>query len=466
MLHRGFAWLLFGALAAIFPATAFGAVPAFTPAMARAIDKLAADELSHNATPGLSIGVVENGLLVYAKGYGVANLQTREGLTPGTEFYVGSVTKEFTAAAVLLLAQNHQLSLGDKVTKYVPELTVAKDVTISQLLQQTSGLPDASKAFKFPADFAKPIRIDAFIKTLDGLPPASPPGAKFAYNNANYMIAALVVARVSGLPFSVFLQTHIFEPLVMTSSFLAGDEGIAANHAVGYRRASGRWARAMRWDPSWLFGSESLVTDVYDLAKWDIALPLLLDVESVGTMWTPSGAPGGVAYGMGWVIDQRSGKRFIWHNGEIAGFHAMNALLPDDHVAVIVLANADSFGNAGTIQPERVANAILDVVDPAQPALFENVVIDRAMEWVGRLQRADLDRTQLTPAFNSYLTDALVQQTNLKAAGSLLSLTPIESFQQNGDTAYVFLARFEHQTYTFQFVLTPQGKIDGLYLKP
>lgn len=447
-----------GSLSAVASAQP-AAPPAFTAQMGRAIDRIAQNELRAHTTPGLAIGVVEDGLLLYAKGYGSANLRTRTRVAPATQFYVGSVSKEFAAAAVLLLAQDKKLALGDRVTKFVPELRVARDVTIGQLLQQTSGLP------KLALDPTKPTTIDAVVKTLDGLHPSSAPGTKFEYNDANYAIAALIVGRASGLPYSVFLQTRIFQPLVMTSSLVAGDLGVSPQHADGYSETRGKFVQTKLWNAGWLFGANDLVSNVYDLAKWDIGFPLLLNVESVSTMWTASGLPGETAYGMGWVLDERGGKRYIWSNGEIAGFHSMNALLPDDHVAVIVLANTDSLHGTGAVQPERVASQILDVVEPLPPPSFQSALVERAKEWVGRLQRSAPDRTQLTPQFNDYLSDQLIAKTNLHALGDLQSLTPVENFQRGGDTVYVFLARFAKETLRYEFVLTPQGKIDGLSFK-
>jgi CubicO group peptidase (beta-lactamase class C family) len=218
------------------------------------------------------------------------------------------------------------------------------------------------------------------------------------------------------------------------------------------------------WDPSWLFGAGGLVTSLQDLAKWDVGLPLLLDVDSVREMWTP-GIPGGT-YGMGWMIDERGGQRYLWHNGEIAGYHAMNALLPDEHLAVIVLANADALGEGTTVQPERLASRILDIIAPPAPAHFADPITTRATEWLGRLERIDIDRSQLTPAFSQYLSDQVVERADFAALGPVLSMVPEESYQRSGDTTYVFQVKFGRGTFRYNFTLAPDGKIDGLLLRP
>lgn len=434
-----------------------------TPARTHAIDQIAQGEVRAGSTPGMAIGVVQDGLLVYARGFGFANVATHRRVGAATQFYAGSLSKQFTAAAVLLLAQDKKLSLDDKVTKYVPELSIARNVTIAQLLQQTSGLPDYTNAPGIVHDTTKPVKLEDLIKAVNRMPMAAKPGVQFQYNNFNYTIAALVVQRVSQVPFSVFLQSRIFEPLIMTSTFVAGDQGISPQHAVGYTRTGNdKFDRAKRWDPTWLFGSGDLVTNVYDVAKWDVGMPLLLNVDSVRMMWTPGvqGSP----YGMGWMIDQRASQRFVWHNGEIAGYHSMNALLPDRHTAVIVFANTDSLHGQDVVSPERIANRIVDIVAPLPPAHFSNVIMDRATEWLGRLAHDNIDRTQLTPKFSEYLSDQVVIRADFKDLGPVLSLVPIESFQRSGDTVYVFQVKFRAGTFRYQFALAPDGKIDGLLL--
>lgn len=436
-----------------------------TQAKIRAVNAIAQAELHAGATPGLAIGIVEEGLLVYAHGFGFSDLQSHARVSPQTQFYAGSLAKQFTAASVLMLAQDKKLALSDKVTKYVPELAVAKDVTIEQLLHQTSGLPDYTAAPGIQHDPTKPVKIANLIKAVNSMKPAAAPGSQFHYNNLNYTIAGLIVQRVADVPLSVYMQSHIFQPLIMTSTFLAGDQGISKSHARGYTREGGKFSRVRPWDASWLFGSGDLVTTVDDLAKWDIGLPLLLNIDSVREMWS-TGTTAGMQYGMGWVLDQRGGQRYVWHNGELAGFHCMNAVLPEQHVAVIVMANADSLHSQTTVSPERLANRILDIVAPLPPAHFQNVIVQRAGEWLGRLQRNDIDRTQLTPQFSQYLSDQVVIRADLKGLGPVLLLVPIESFQRSGDTVYVFEVKFRHGTMRYQFALAPDGKIDGLLLQP
>ena len=438
----------------------------FTATMAHHVDDLGNKIVQTKRSPGLAIGIVENGRLVYARGFGSANLESRQRFEPATQTYVGSISKQFTAAAVLLLQQDGKLKLSDQVTRWVPELTIAKGITLRELLDQTSGLPDELAA-DIDQDRTKSIKLSAIITAMNQLHPVFAPGTQFRYNNFNYAIAGLIVERASGVPLSDYLQQHIFIPLLMTQTFCAGDTGISPHHAVGYTGSPGAFERAAPWDPAWLFGDGGVVTNVYDLAKWDIGLPLLLRVDAERDMFTASGAPGASPYGLGWVIDERDGRRYIWHNGEIGGFHAMNALLPDDHVAVIVLANVDALRSQAVIQPELVAGEILDVVAPPPRAHVDNTIVARAKEWLQRIADKNIDRTQLTPAFSSTLSDKLVAQSNFAALGKPLDFVPVASMSSSdGSTVYEFLVRFKSGTFHYKFGLTTDGKIDEILLVP
>ncbi len=439
----------------------------FTAKMADRIDDLGLQVRRDRRSPGLAIAVVEDGRIVYAHGFGFSDLGAQRGVDPDTQFYVGGISQQFTAAAILLLQQDGKLKLDDKVTKYVPELTVSPNITIAQLLQQTSGLPDYRSAPGLKVDLTRTIKLSEIIAAVDKMTPSAQPGTKFEYNNLNYMIAGLIVERASGVPLSDYLQGHIFLPLVMNASFYAGDRGISPAHAVGYTGSPGHFRRADTWDPAWLYGWGGLVTNVYDLAKWDIGLPLLLRVDAERAMFTPSGAPGDAQYGLGWVIDERGGKRYIWHNGEMAGYLSMNAILPDDNVAVVVLENTDRFSSRRVASPEAIAADVIDILMPPATMHVDNAVIAKAREWLTRIANKEIDRTQLTPQFSAYLTDSLVARSNFAALGKPEALVPIASSAgDNGDVVYEFLVRFPHEHYHYKLTLAKDGKIDGLVLTP
>ncbi len=421
----------------------------FTPATEHRIEAIVETEIRAHRAPGVAVGVVESGRLVYAQGFGKASLSRRSPVSAGTQFGIGQISEQFTAAAILLLEQDGKLKLDDPVTKYVPELTVARYVTIRELLDQTSGLPAVSNWAHL-------------IASVNAARPLAPPGTVYAENPLNYLIAGQIVERASGVPLSDFVQQHIFSQLVMDGSFFAGDTGISPAHAVGYTLGRSGFVTAWPWSTTQLGGDAGIVSNVYDLAKWDIEFPILLRVDAVREMFTP-GLPGSFElHGMGWNIDQRGGRRFVWQNGEIPGYHAMNALLPDDHVAVIVLTNVDSL-HGPAVLPEIVAGRILATLVPVSAQHVGNSVIVRAREWIGRLANGHIDRTQLTPAFSAYLSDSVVRNAGIAALGGVISMVPISSTPSaHGDTTYEFLVLFKNGTRHYRLTVTPDGKIDFL----
>jgi D-alanyl-D-alanine carboxypeptidase len=437
----------------------------FTATMAHKVDDLGMQIVREKRSPGLALAIVEDGRIVYSRGFGYADLTSGRRIEPETQFYVGSINKQFTAAAILLLAQEGKLKLDDRVTKYVPELTIAGTATITQLLNQDAGLPDYTTAPGLKIDYLHTVKMSDVIAAVNKAKSPSAPGSTYAYNNFNYNIAALIVERVSGVPLSDYLDQHIFMPLVMNQSFLAGDTGISSAHAAGYTGHPGKLAKTPMVDPAWLLGAGGLVTNVYDLAKWDIGLPLLLRDDAIRSMFTPSDAAGPTKYGMGWVIDERGGKRYIWHNGEVNGFLAMNALLPDDHIAVIVLENVDRFASPRVAMPEEVASQVLDIVLPPSAVRVDNIIMAKAREWLARIADKRIDRTQLTANFSAYLTDDLVAKANFAALGKPQTLIPVASISQpDGSTTYEFLVHYPHQQFRYKLTLTKDLKVDGLLL--
>jgi D-alanyl-D-alanine carboxypeptidase len=451
--------LFAGLIASASPLTASSQL-SLTPAISQQIDEIGLDEVHAGRTPGLAIGVLEDGRLVYARGFGFAALSPHLAITPDTEFYVGGVTAEFTAAAILLLAQDGKLKLDDPVSRYVPNFRLGSTVTVAQLLTQTSGLPVVPQA----SDRTRSIGLTGLLSAADRMKDRSQPGTAYATNPLNYLIAGAIVERASGVTLSDYLEQHIFIPLVMDNTFLAGDSGISPSRAVGYTRGASGFAVAPTWDPTWLAGDAGVVSTIDDLAKWDIEMPVLLRVDAVRTMFTPGLDSGPTHYGMGWIIDKRGGKEFVWSNGEISGYRAMNAFLPEEHLGVIVLSNSDSFEGAATV-PEDVGARILDLLVPPTTARLDNAVITRAKEWLTRLASHRVDRSELTPAFSAYLTDELIARENFASLGTLQSIVPISSTaESNGDTLYEFLVRYPNAQYHYKFEIAPDGKVDGITL--
>lgn len=373
----------------------------FTPAMASQINTYGTRLIHEHRSPGLAIGVIENGRVVYERGFGYATIASRVAFLPSTQFDAGEISRSFAAASALILQQDGKLKIDNTIAAYLRS-------------------PFDSKS------------------------------------------ASQLIEKASGVPYSDFLQQRIFAPLVMDQTVLAGDNG-ASNLATGYTGYIGRFTRIMKApEPA------DVITSVIDLEKWDLDFPILLRVDAVRDMFTAASyGPQKVQLGMGWHIDQRGGKRFIWQNADVPGFRAMNAMLPDDHIAVIVATNADDERDGRVAAPETVASKLLDVIDPPQEQQLSNVIVTRATDWLARLADGRIDRTQLTPEFSAYLTDTLLAKENIASLGKLQSIVPVASFSgDGGDTVYEFIVRFSHDTFHYRFAVAPDGKIDSLVLVP
>jgi D-alanyl-D-alanine carboxypeptidase len=434
-------------------AIALAATLGFTPATAQRIDAIVGAEVRANRTPGIAVGVVESGRIIYARGFGDADISRNTRVSPATQFRIGQLSEEFTAAALLLLEQSGKVKLDDPVTAYLPNLTFARSVTLRELLDQTSGLPHVS-------DWAHLLKAASVAR------PLGPPGVAYDFNPLNYAIAAMVVERVSGIPLSDYVEQHIFVPLVMDSSLYVGETGLSGLHAIGYTERHGAFVKAQLWSSTRSEGDADVISNVYDLAKWDIEFPILLRVDAVREMFTPALPTSLDRHAMGWTIDQRDGRRFIWQNGEIPGYHVMNALLPDDHVAVIVLVNTDTFGGDATL-PEEIAGRILDVLVPPTAQRVDNAVMARAREWLARLANGRIDRTELTPAFSQYLSDSVVRQAHIASYGPVISIIPIAStLATDGATEYEFLVRFAHGVRHYHLTIAADGRVAFISFSP
>jgi D-alanyl-D-alanine carboxypeptidase len=458
-------------------------------------DQAAFDEIGQQVyqlqlAPGFAFAVLSHGNVVFAKGYGFADLASKTPVTPETRFAIGSITKQFTAAAVLLLAQQGKLSLDDKLAKYVPEMPNADQITLRMLLNQVSGLHNYpnTKEHEWPLSGAiPPEKIIAILKTDK---PDFPPGEKWAYSNTNYAVLAYLVARVSGMTYAEFLQKNIFTPLGMTSS----GSGFAAQAqaATPYEWRSrafppeGRAPAFSSADPNisldLFYGAGSIVSTVQDLMRWDAALMAgkLLNADSMHALWTNGGLPNGqpVRYAMGFISDTLGEHREVWHNGYSpkAGGYCFNAIFPDDDLAIAVLSNAEDSTFRG--RAEQIVKSVLILYDPrvslanqpraAQTLQDDPAVHALAMKMWDQMSSAKPDRSLLSPQMNAAMTPELLTSAapQLQALGTLDSLTLLEKTDVNGGTRYVYTAKFSSGMHRISIFVTADGKVGGYRVLP
>jgi CubicO group peptidase (beta-lactamase class C family) len=293
--------------------------------------------------PGVSVLVLRNGKPVVRRAYGFSDLEKRVAATPQTNYRLASVSKQFTASAVLLLAQQGKLSISDRAKRWLPSLPNALDsVTIKQLLTHTSGIVDYEDVMA-DSTTAQVHDIDVLhlLETQDST--YFKPGAKYRYSNSGYALLALIVERSSGKRFASFLHERIFAPLGMNNT-VAHEEGfsIVTNRAFGYTMKDSAWIRKDQSTTSAVLGDGGIYSSIDDLAKWDAALydSRLLSETSRDLAFSAHTTTdeADVSYGFGWRI---SGEA-VWHSGETSGFRNVIVRYPSRRLTVIILSNRDN----------------------------------------------------------------------------------------------------------------------------
>ncbi len=293
--------------------------------------------------PGVAILVARDGTIVRAEGFGLANVELQVPVKPETVFQSGSMGKQFTATAVMMLAEQGKVSLDDPLTKYFPNAPASwNEVTIRELLSHTAGFTDYPEKFDFRKDWTE----DELLKMVKAIPLAYPPGTKWEYSNLGYLTLGLLIHRVTGEFYGDFLQERIFKPLDMNTTRIISEADIVPNRAAGYRLVNGE-LKNQEWVAPMIntTADGSLYFSVLDLAKWDAALytEKLLKRSSLDLMWTPvklkNGQPNKDGYGFGWVVGSRHGHRVVHHDGAWQGFKSAIARYVDDRLTIVVLAN-------------------------------------------------------------------------------------------------------------------------------
>ncbi len=312
------------------------------------VDQYIQAEMTKRQIPGLSLLVVRDGKTVRAQGYGFSNVERQVPVKPETVFQSGSMGKQFTATAVMMLVEEEKIHLDDPLTKYFTDAPPAwNQVTVRQLLSHTAGFTDYPKNFNFRRD-----RTEAeMLKIVEGVPLAYPPGTKFDYSNLGYLTLGLLIHHVTGEFYGDFLQERIFRPLGMTTTQIISEADIVPNRAAGYRLVKGQ-LKNQEWVAPTLntTADGSLYFSILDLAKWDTALNTekLLKQSSLQQMWTIAKLNNGQSnpgdYGFGWFIESIRGHRIIEHEGEWQGFATQISRYVDDKLTIVVLTNAENAG--------------------------------------------------------------------------------------------------------------------------
>lgn len=333
---------------AIFP---FNAAQA--QSLAEKIDALVAKEYKADE-PGVVVRVQKDGKVLFEKAYGMADMELGVKMQPDHILRLGSITKQFTAVAVLMLVQEGKVSLSDDLTKYLPDYpTGGRKITVAQLLNHTSGIKSYTSMADFTQIWRKDMTLTELIDYFKNEPFDFEPGKKWEYNNSAYILAGAVIEKASGMTYADFIEKRIFQPLGMTDSYFDVTDRIIPRRIRGYDNgeAEGSFTNAPYLSMTLPYAAGSLMSTVADMGKWDEALytEKLVKQSLLKQAWTPNKLDDGqmTHYGYGWAMDEVDGHQFIYHSGGINGFVTNGIRVPDAHLYVVALSNNTTKGPGG-----------------------------------------------------------------------------------------------------------------------
>jgi CubicO group peptidase (beta-lactamase class C family) len=327
------------------------------------VDSLARAFLADSQAPGVSIEVVRDGDTIVSTGWGFANLEERVPATAATLYRIGSITKQFTSAAVMRLVQAGKVSLDDSIAAYLPDLPAAwRGVTVRELLNHTSGIPSYTDiGERWQRRWREDMPTDSLVAMTASDSMWFAPGAQWRYDNTGYVVLGMLLDHVTGTPYPQYIERDLVHPLGLTHTYYCDTDRILPGRAPGYRREKDHWAHAAFLSMTQPYSAGALCSTVGDLARWNLLLAggQVVDSASYHAMTTPTGAARANHYGFGLGADTLDGHAIIKHGGGIPGFITSNSYLPDDRLSVTVLTNA------GTSAPgplaDQVARAALGI---------------------------------------------------------------------------------------------------------
>ena len=405
-----------------------------------------------------SVLVARSGVPVFRQSFGLANREWDVPNTPDTKFRIGSITKQFTATAILQLAEAGKLAIDDPVSKYYADSPPAwKDITIKNLLTHTSGIPSYTA---IPHFFSGDARLDRkpeeIIKLTQDKPLEFEPGSKFSYDNSGYIILGYIIEKVSGEHYADYVQHHIFDPLGMKSTGYDVSETVIPKRASGYDWAKTKFINTPYLSMTEPYSAGSLYSTVDDMLLWDQALysGKLLSPHSYQEMFTDYGH----GYGFGWVIDNQFGRQHIWHNGGINGFISKFDRFPRDKLTIIV------FSNETNAPINRVAAGLAAIyldIPPRSATAGDDTLLRNTIQAV-RMGTPNYDQmgTQLADATRAQLPNLQ------KVIGNLGDVTSISLSAAEPDGTDRYKVVFQNGATEWDIKVSADGKLTNAGFHP
>jgi CubicO group peptidase (beta-lactamase class C family) len=427
----------------------------------KAIDEIVTKALADTGVPSASVAIVKDGKIALAKAYGQARLEPAVPATPAMRYKIASNSKQLTATAILLLAEEHKVSLDDKVARFLPDLTRAKDVTIRQLLTHTAGYQDFYADDYVPPFMQKDTTAQAILDGWAKKPLDFEPGTRWQYSNTGYVVLGVIVEKVSGKSLFAFLKERVFDKLGMTSAIDIDGPWNAADPLPYTRYGLGPIREEPPEGKNWLWAAGELAMSAADLARWDIALMegKILKPASRKALTTEAVlADGtGTGYGFGLAVSQMDNGHRRWaHTGGAAGFLSIIVDFPDDKASITVLTNGE--GLAFRSIEKQVESLLMagDVDADADPALI------RAKALFAGLQKGTVDKATLTEDLQGWFTPAVLGDfgASLGPLGEPSSFTQSSREDRGGMVHRVFAIEAGGKKLRMETYIMPDGKFE------
>ncbi len=443
------------------------------------VDAYVRSEMQRERIPGLALGVYRDGKIVKAEGYGMANLEWEVPVKPDTIFQSGSVGKQFTATAVMILVEEGKVGLDDPIQKHFADAPESwKGIKIRNLLSHTSGLGEYENGARTKPDGPFYLRLDMtedeLYKRITAMPMDFQPGEDWSYRNTNYVLLGILIHKVTGKFYGDYLQERIFKPLGMTTTRIISDADIILHRAAGYGLVKGQLKNQEWVSPTFNSTADgALYFTILDLEKWDAALytEKLLKKSSLEQMWTVAKLNNGQSnkanYGFAWFIKQTNGHKVIEHGGAWQGFTCHIARYVDDKLTIVALTNLE----AGHARPQKIVHDVAGLFVPELTPVERKPIEDKEPQTTALMQKllqdiaeGKTDPDRFTPELRAKLFPDDIQGVGayLKELGRLKSLELIERSNKGAQRAYRYRANFQQMPLFLAVELTKDNKIATL----
>ena len=348
--------------------------PALDPALANRIDADARQVLQRTGTPGATLAIYRNGVPVYIHAYGLGDRERKTPATASTHYEIGSITKQFTVAAILQLQEAGKLDINATLATYLPDAPHAREVTLKQLLSHTSGMPDYLDGPDVEAWAVKPATFELIVARIKDRPLDFPPGSRWSYSNSGYVLLGRVIEVASHESYEHYVKAHLLVPAGMGQTTTVANEARVPGMAKGYRHTDGNLELAPVIHDTVGWAAGNLVSTVADLERWNVALQggKIIRPADYALMTTP--APGSTDYGLGLFVDTLDDQPRIGHTGGSFGFTTSNQYFPKQGIQIIAFTNVGDNPEPG----QMLATATFEVLYPdiaaaaRKPASGEN----------------------------------------------------------------------------------------------